>query len=72
MKLKSVTGVGHRPTTVYFIDVEGRQIEVEKNVYDKIMRSLSNGSIWVFDEEKQRFLKYGTQINLFKKLEEEE
>ena len=30
MKLKSVTGVGHRPTTVYFIDVEGEQIEVKK------------------------------------------
>lgn len=65
MKLKPITGVGMIPKTIYFIDVEGGRVEVEKQTYKMITESLGNGDVWYFDEEEQRFLKYGTQINLF-------
>lgn len=64
-KMKEVTGVIKVPSTEYYIQVGKRQIEVPKKIYNQIMYSLANGDYWVFDEENQTFIKYGTQLNLF-------
>lgn len=66
MIFKEVTGITKVPTTRYFVNIgeEQEAIEVSKHVFEKVMRSLSNGDLWVYNEVKG-LLKYGTQLNLF-------
>lgn len=70
--MQRVTGVVKVPSTIYYIRVGERDVEVPEGIYNQIMHSLANGDYWVFDDEGHIFIKYGTQLNLFEDSESEE
>lgn len=69
--MKEVTGVIKVPSTIYYIQVGKEEIEVPHRIYNEITHSLANGDYWAFDETKQTFVKYGTQLSLFESSEGE-
>lgn len=65
MNHKRIIGTTQKTETSYFINAGDQEVEVPASVYFEVMESLMNGDVWIYSEQENKVIKYGTQLKLF-------
>ena len=65
MRFLQVTGVSQEAGILFYVTVDGVDMQVSERLFDKVDNSLRQGDVWIYDQQTEQIIKYGAQLNLF-------
>lgn len=65
MRFLQVTGVRQVAGILFYVTVDGVDMQVSERLFDKVDNSLRQGDVWIYDKQAKQIIKYGAQLNLF-------
>ena len=65
MRFLQVTGVRQEAGILFYVTVDGVDMQVSEQLFDKVDNSLRQGDVWIYDQQTKQIIKYGAQLNLF-------